>query len=50
MGWIQKQIPNIITLLNLFFGGWAIVYAFHAGAMALELHLLLLFFNFYACP
>jgi len=34
MGWLQKQIPNIITLLNLFFGCWAIVYAFQAGAIA----------------
>lgn len=34
MGWLQKQIPNIITLLNLFFGCWAIVYTFQAGAIA----------------
>ena len=29
---MRKQIPNIITLLNLFFGCWAIVYTFQAGA------------------
>lgn len=31
---IKNQIPNFITLLNLFFGCWAIVYVFQAGAMA----------------
>jgi CDP-diacylglycerol--serine O-phosphatidyltransferase len=31
---MRKHIPNIITLLNLFFGCWAIVYTFQAGAAA----------------
>ena len=31
---LKNQIPNLITLLNLFFGCWAIVYVFQAGAMA----------------
>lgn len=29
---IKKQIPNFITLLNLFFGCWAIVYTLQSGA------------------
>ncbi len=31
---MKKQIPNLITLLNLFFGCMAIMSAFQAGAMA----------------
>jgi CDP-diacylglycerol--serine O-phosphatidyltransferase len=31
---MRKHIPNIITLLNLFFGCWAIVYTFQKGAVA----------------
>lgn len=31
---LKNQIPNFITLLNLFFGCWAIVYVFQVGAMA----------------
>ena len=31
---LKQHIPNIITLLNLFFGCWAIVYTFQAGAIA----------------
>lgn len=34
MASLKNQIPNFITLLNLFFGCWAIVYVFQAGAMA----------------
>ena len=34
MSSLKNQIPNFITLLNLFFGSWAIVYVFQAGAMA----------------
>ena len=34
MSSLKNQIPNFITLLNLFFGCWAIVYVFQAGAMA----------------
>ena len=30
---MKQQIPNFITLLNLFFGCMAIVSAFQAGAM-----------------
>lgn len=29
-----KQVPNFITLLNLFFGAWAIVFCFQAGTIA----------------
>jgi CDP-diacylglycerol--serine O-phosphatidyltransferase len=31
---MKKQIPNLITLLNLFFGCWAIVLSFQSGTMA----------------
>ncbi len=31
---MKKHIPNFITLLNLFLGCWAIVFAFQSGAMA----------------
>lgn len=31
---MRKHIPNIITLLNLFFGCWAIVFTFQKGAVA----------------
>lgn len=31
---LKQHIPNFITLLNLFFGCWAIVYTFQAGAIA----------------
>jgi CDP-diacylglycerol--serine O-phosphatidyltransferase len=34
MSSFKNQIPNLITLLNLFFGCWAIVYVFQAGAIA----------------
>jgi len=34
MSSLKNQIPNFITLLNLFFGCWAIVYVFQAGAIA----------------
>jgi CDP-diacylglycerol--serine O-phosphatidyltransferase len=33
---MKKQIPNLITLLNLFFGCMAIMSAFEAGAMFLQ--------------
>jgi len=31
---MKKHIPNLITLLNLFFGCWAIVVTFQSGTMA----------------
>jgi CDP-diacylglycerol--serine O-phosphatidyltransferase len=31
---MRKHIPNIITLFNLFFGCWAIVFTFQKGAVA----------------
>ena len=31
---MRKHIPNIITLLNLFFGCWAIVFTFQKGVVA----------------
>ena len=33
MASLKNQIPNFITLLNLFFGCWAIVYVFQSGAI-----------------